>query len=82
VANLAGSVYRHAIFLFMPHRALALDVSYLRDGSHPGHLFVGRTGIALELTAPWGIIVVPDEQIFELWTEISRLFGFKVEGPL
>jgi hypothetical protein len=61
----------------MSGRALSLNVRYARDGEHEGNLFVGRTNADLELTTPSYIIRLHQEQAFELWTELQRLFGWE-----
>jgi hypothetical protein len=61
----------------MNGRALSLDVRYARDGEHEGSLFVSRRNADLELTTPAYIIRLHQEQAFELWTELHRLFGWE-----
>ena len=65
----------------MNNRALCLDVKYLRDGEHEGHLFVGRRDAVLELTTPSYIIRMEHDQAMELWMELQRLFGWKTGMP-
>ena len=60
----------------MNGRALSLQVRYLRDGEHAGNMFVARENAELELTTPSYIIRMDDQQAFELWTELQRLFGW------